>query len=142
MRRYRTPAEIAEVLALKAQGLSDREVSSATGVSIHTIRTWRKAGIPRRARPLCLGELRCPDCGDDPHDPARLPAAQYAYLLGLYLGDGCVARNRNSWTLRITLDVAYPRIIEESLHAVSSIRGRQARLWNHRGMNCITVASS
>jgi hypothetical protein len=28
----------------------------------------------------------------------------YAYLLGIYLGDGRLARNRTSWTLRIALD--------------------------------------
>ncbi|MCC6801429.1 MAG: hypothetical protein IT319_00990 [Anaerolineae bacterium] len=36
----------------------------------------------------------------------------YAYLLGLYLGDGNIVKTRNVYRLRITLDAKYPQIIE------------------------------
>jgi hypothetical protein len=46
------------------------------------------------------------------HDFAGLPAEEYCYLLGLYLGDGCVSKSARSWVLRITCDTQYPGIID------------------------------
>lgn len=43
---------------------------------------------------------------------SSLPAASYAYLLGLYLGDGwIVAMRRGTFSLRISLDQRYPGLI-------------------------------
>jgi hypothetical protein len=41
----------------------------------------------------------------------------YAYLLGLYLGDGHVAVMARTTNLRITLDAAYPEIIADAVAA-------------------------
>lgn len=50
-----------------------------------------------------------------------LPPA-YVYLLGLYLGDGCISTHRRSvYRLRITLDAAYPGIIEEAALAMGQV---------------------
>lgn len=62
----------------------------------------------------------------------RQPAGEdYAYLLGLYLGDGCIsAHARGVFKLRIKLDVRYPGIIsscEAAMHAVMP-HNRTARL--------------
>jgi hypothetical protein len=56
----------------------------------------------------------------------------YAYLLGLYLGDGYVASMPRTFRLRITLDDAYPGIVAEAVAAMRAVRGpfsvsRQAR---------------
>lgn len=48
-------------------------------------------------------------------------AKAYAYLLGMYLGDGHVTENRRSFQLRITLDAAYPGIIDECRDAVAAV---------------------
>ena len=37
----------------------------------------------------------------------------YSWLLGFYLGDGCVASTGRSYQLRVVLDGAYPCVIEE-----------------------------
>ena len=43
----------------------------------------------------------------------------YAYLLGLFLGDGClIRRSRASPQLVLTLDPRYPRIIDEAVAAI------------------------
>jgi hypothetical protein len=42
----------------------------------------------------------------------------YAYLLGMYLGDGHLASTRRSFQLRITLDGAYPGIVAECAAAM------------------------
>jgi hypothetical protein len=44
----------------------------------------------------------------------------YAYLLGLYLGDGCVVRHARTTRLVITLDGAYPGIVAEAAAAIRS----------------------
>ena len=42
----------------------------------------------------------------------------YAYLLGMYLGDGHLANTRRSFQLRVTLDGAYPDIIDDCAGAM------------------------
>jgi hypothetical protein len=49
----------------------------------------------------------------------------YSYLLGLYLGDGCVVRHARAERLVITLDGIYPEIIEEASAAMQLAVPRQ-----------------
>src|SRR5690349_7476835 len=37
----------------------------------------------------------------------------YAYLLGIYLGDGCISFTHKTPRLRVSLDTAYPNLINE-----------------------------
>ena len=60
----------------------------------------------------------CPVHGGGVHD-----AATYAYLLGLYLGDGHIVRTPRTYNLRIVLDLKYPLIIQECAAAIRSVRG-------------------
>jgi len=83
------------VRELLSQGLMDREVAAISGVSQTTVGRWRRSWPPIAIR----------------WRPAH--ESSYAYLLGLYLGDGCVSELRGGATLRITLDLRYPGIIEE-----------------------------
>lgn len=45
----------------------------------------------------------------------------YAYLLGLYLGDGCILRHPRVHRLNIVLDAVYPVIVAEAVAAVSLV---------------------
>jgi hypothetical protein len=66
----------------------------------------------------------CPDCGHARHAFDELPA-EYCYLLGLYLGDGCISAGpRGVYRLRIHLDLAYPSIVDECETAVRAIAPR------------------
>lgn len=47
--------------------------------------------------------------------------ADYAYVLGMYLGDGHIAKARQSYVLRIYLDNAHPRLIERCIAAVGRV---------------------
>jgi hypothetical protein len=52
----------------------------------------------------------------------RLPKLEYAYLLGFYLGDGTISRDRKGvYRLRITTDARYPGIIEECAAAMTAV---------------------
>lgn len=74
-----------------------------------------------------LAEFECraqpPDvtaCGN----PLEL-GARYAYLLGIYLGDGTLtAARRNVWKLRVFQDERYHGILTEIDEAIGSITGR------------------
>jgi hypothetical protein len=49
----------------------------------------------------------------------------YAYLLGLYLGDGHIsAHHRGVYQLRISMDSTYPRIIGETVRAIRAVLPR------------------
>lgn len=123
MPRSRSFDDVRRVIQLKEDGHTDRGISRLTGVPITTIRAWRNHGLPRHAeRALEAGGL-CAACGAEAHDFGNLPAATYAYLLGVYLGDGYIARSRASWSLRIVLDAAYPGIVENCCDAIEEIRG-------------------
>jgi hypothetical protein len=120
-------------LNLADQGLLASEIAHRLGVSRWTVRDWIVGNIPHSARlgtcPRCLGQ----------HDLAALPA-EYVYLLGLYLGDGCLSRHaRDVYKLRIILDAKYPGIIEDAVSAVQSVSGRASVL--KRPHSCVEVYS-
>src|SRR3954453_13006391 len=71
-------------LALVAQGRSLNSVSKQTGISRYAIRSWQT-----RIEPVSRG-AECSRCERVPRPPEAVTA--YAYLLGLYLGDGCISR--------------------------------------------------
>jgi hypothetical protein len=43
----------------------------------------------------------------------------HAYLLGLYLGDGCLTNPGRTWQLRVACDAKYPRLIEEGAAVIA-----------------------
>lgn len=45
----------------------------------------------------------------------------YAYVLGLYLGDGCIVKMRKVYWLRISLDAKYPDIIDACRRAIQTL---------------------
>ena len=67
-----------------AAGMNDCAIARELGIPRPTIQDWRCRPQVRPRSPA--GSTAC---GVD-HDFAALPAAPYAYLLGLYLGDGCI----------------------------------------------------
>ena len=59
------------------------------------------------------------DCPVLPISPDR--EAAYAYLLGMYLGDGCITRYPRTHLLVISLDAAYPDIARRCAAAVRKV---------------------
>jgi hypothetical protein len=47
--------------------------------------------------------------------------SDYVYLLGLYLGDGCLARYPRTYRLEIFLDPKYPDLIDECARAMRTV---------------------
>lgn len=84
-------------LRLSAIGVLDQETAKVCGVSIGAIRHWRsgrRRASSGRASPKAN---TCPHCHGRPLDKSA-----YAYLLGLYLGDGHIVRRpRDVYVLAI-----------------------------------------
>ncbi|MER6290741.1 helix-turn-helix domain-containing protein [Streptomyces sviceus] len=98
-------------LALVAQGRSLNSVSRQTGISRAAIRSWQERVEP-------LARMAPPDPGPPADDQA------YAYLLGLYLGDGCISAHPRSvgHYLRIACADARPGLIQECREAITQVR--------------------
>jgi hypothetical protein len=122
--------EFRAALELIASGLNDCQVSRAMGIPRPTIRDWRmgkRSHSPRRSG--------CPIC-----EQQAMDSAMYAYLLGLYLGDGCISdAPRGVFKLRIVLDMRYPGIIQESRVAIARIRGKDRLPGFVRNPGCVEV---
>jgi hypothetical protein len=116
----RSIEEVRRVQALVGQGLNDCEISRQTGIPRGTIRDWRHGKIPRAVR-AAAAERSCNECGHPAHEFSSLPHPGYLYLLGLYLGDGFIAKYPRTHRLTIYLDRAYPRIIAECSEAMSRV---------------------
>jgi len=115
-------------LALLAQGRSLNSVSKETGISRAAIRAWqfRLEPLPRMA-------------ASEPGPPADESA--YAYLLGLYLGDGCIsAHPRNGYHLRIACADAWPGLIRQCREAISNVRPGLG-VYELQRQGCVMVTS-
>lgn len=130
----RSSEEYDEVQRLIAAGLNDCAIARGTGVPRKTVWQWRRRpGIRPRLR---AGSA---DCGVV-HDYAALDPAKYCYLLGLYLGDGCISRGPRTFRLRITCDAKYPAIISRCREAIDSLFPAQRASIVHRSDNCSDVS--
>ncbi len=132
----RSRTEFAEVRSMLGKGKSDWEISVVTGIPRRTISGWRRGESRIHRRSDCSG------CGISDHDYSALNTRQYAYLLGLYLGDGCISvAARDVYRMRIVLDTAYPGIIDECCAALESVfPGKTAHRMKRRHSNCVEVS--
>ena len=131
-------ATVAEVLALRQEGLGARRIAKRLALPVSTVQDWLGGKLPAYARPDDPG--RCASCGHLRHDFAGLPR-DYVYLLGLYLGDGCISPHaRGVYRLRITLDTRYPGIIDSAARALATIRVSEPHIIPCPG-NCVMVAA-
>ena len=128
----RSRAEREAVLEFIDRGLTDTEIARIVPVPRRTIWDWRRAGwdYERAAK-------ACAVCGGR---PSEIPAGPYAYILGLYLGDGSIATMPRTYRLMFACDARYPGIIERCARALSELMpGNTAGLWRRPDCRCIDV---
>jgi hypothetical protein len=100
-------ATVEAALALGANGLSDYAVAEILSIPRATIQNWRTSGAPTKR-------------GAGLEEPLERPLEHraYAYLFGIYLGDGCVSGHRRTFGLQVTLDADYPHLMVEVKSAI------------------------
>lgn len=129
----RSSDEFETVRGLAAGGMNDCAIARETGIPRRTVRDLRCRPMIR-ARFSAAGSM----CGID-HDFLALPPAAYGYLLGIYLGDGCISRDGRPWRLRITLDSRYPRVVDRTRQMMSVLMPGQRAGTYRRSDNCTEV---
>jgi hypothetical protein len=130
----RTEAEVRRVQALARLGHNKCEIARRTGIPRSTIRTWLSGAIPGRNERGATARSEAPDVN-------ALPPRAYAYLCGLYLGDGCIATYpRTVFKLRIALDSRYPRIIASCVAAIRTVMpNNRTQVRKHPEHNVVEV---
>jgi hypothetical protein len=119
----RSRAEVEEVLALATRGMSPSVIADVTGIARSTVRDWLAGRAPVRT-------------GSPP-----IPRESYAYLLGLYLGDGFIAHGPRATCLRIFFDARYPGIIGECVRAIRAVLPQNRVIVGRRvPTRCVIVA--
>jgi Homeodomain-like domain len=135
-------ATVERALRLKAQEIPDREIARELGVPIDTVRNWFRGRLSKRVVLRLSGQELCAGCETPVHDFAALSSSAYSHLLGLYLGDGCIARVAGRPQLRITMDIAYPRVIAEAAAVTRSVfPQRKVGVHPVKGERCVNVSS-
>lgn len=136
-----TPEEIALVEKLWEEGLNQSQIARTTGIPRGTVRDWLAGIVPnfdgrrlgyhgsvRYVCPVCIGRVE------------SLPRPAYVYLLGLYLGDGCLSLGgKGVYRLRIACCDAYPQLMawcEEAMNAVLPVKVGRVR-----GIGCTELSS-
>jgi hypothetical protein len=121
----RSEAEVRTAFRLAELGLSRAEIARRIGISRATVRDWLDHGEAAvLARPMRTGSAR----RRPPHErcvgrcehSADLGAA-YAYLMGQFLGDGCITTTETNHRFRLFCCDDYPGIMQECRSAIEAV---------------------
>jgi hypothetical protein len=127
------PETVAEARRLYDSGLRIQDVARAMRLPQRTVHHWcrgtRRSGRTRRDL------TTCPRCTASPLDRER-----YAYLLGMYLGDGHITQSLRSHRLWIFCADAWPGVIAEVVHAMGTVL-TSSSVSTVRRTGCVAVAS-
>jgi Homeodomain-like domain len=109
-------------LQLWRAGHSAKRVARLSGISRSTVQYWIKhfAGVAQTAEATDLKSVQWGFESLHQHQHAA-----YVYLLGLYLGDGCISRMPRTYVLRIFLNDGQPHVIAEAARAISYLVPRR-----------------
>jgi hypothetical protein len=141
----RTDDEYRQILILWEQGNDQSHIARLTEIPRGTVKDcikrfrslkqFNEDRLTKPKEPSSLNELRegayTKDVGE-----------AYAYLLGIYLGDGYINKEPRTYKLRISLDTKYPTIIKTCVKTIETLLP-----FNKVGIvktqyNCVEVACS
>lgn len=122
--------DLETVRDLLAQDLPVAEVARRAGIPRSTVRMWVAGGLDS-----------CLDGRYGLHKPDELcpyvrnvTESSYAYLLGLYLGDGCISSGRGGgYKLRIFQDNRYPNLVHQCQIAMQWVIPNKSGLAQRQG---------
>lgn len=94
---------------MKQEGLTAKQASEELGVKYATLRHWWYRKVPTKPRPIPPPTVMSAE--------EILQPEAYAYILGLYLGDGHIVQSKHRdhlFVLRIFQDANYVRLCHEA----------------------------
>jgi hypothetical protein len=103
-----------QALAALTEGQTLAAVTVSTGIARSTLRDRLAQPEPPPRH------VDCPRCGNE----AEPPTHDYVYLLGMYLGDGCISEAPRTTALRISCDDHWPGIMTECEAAIRAVSSR------------------
>jgi hypothetical protein len=120
-------------LHLMTEGFTIAEAHRQTGIPKTTLWNWKRNPVPDRRR-----KEDCPLCHD-----RRLDRRAYAYLLGLYLGDGHIAATtKGCHRLDIFCSECWPGLIDAAAEAMQAVMpGHSIARRQKRGCKAVTTQS-
>ncbi len=128
-------AEFDLVCQLRRRGLSYGRIVAQTGIPKGTVANWAK-GRRKNSR-----SVRNCVFTDGVHSCAReVDGSTYAYMLGVYLGDGYIVRIGRAYSLQLFCGTRYPGIIESWRTGLASLRPNRVRVVPRPG-NCVAVSA-
>jgi CENP-B-like protein len=115
----RSDSEVREAFRLAELGHSRAEIGRRLGIARTTVRDWLDHGEDAvLGRPMRRDRI----CTDGRELGRDIDGGSYAYLLGQYLGDGCISTTRGKHRLRIACCDAYPDVMAECVAAIRAVR--------------------
>jgi hypothetical protein len=122
---------------MMASGVAFRDVCRALGLPRGTVAHWFYGERARRRAEQPPKTSRCPRCRPVPGIPDD--AGDYAYLLGLHLGDGHLVTSAKVPVLRIYCADAWPRLIDMCEEAMLIVLANSVQRVQKKG--CVGVQS-
>jgi hypothetical protein len=130
-------ATVDMALHLSSLGILDRENANICGVSIAAIRHWRSGRRRSAHGPGAERRRQCPRC-----HARSMDEQAYAYLLGLYLGDGSITRGRRDvFALWIACCDDWPGLLAACRRAMSDVMPKSSVFCVHY-QGCTMVKST
>lgn len=138
-----------DVLNFRRSGMKISEIVNETGLSRSCINNWINRGAPVRAMKNMIEPLKSPIelitemTSDLAEHEARMV---YSFVLGMYLGDGCIHAISRSMQFTLSLDKKYNELNEYVIAVCDLLFNRKASIYDRsvdRGQktisNCINV---
>lgn len=125
-------------IQLVSAGMSNASAARTLGVPSATVGTWVHRDRARRGELPGRRAAGCPV-----HDDGPLASESYAYLLGLYLGDGCISRLGRTYSLRVACCATWPGLIDECAAGMRAVRpGNSVSFTDSPGCVMVTAYSN
>jgi hypothetical protein len=120
----RTDDEYRQILIYWEQGNDQSHIARLTGIPRGTVKDCiKRFGSLKQFNEDRLTKPKEPPTLVDLHEGtyAREIGEAYAYLSGIYLGDGYINKEPRTYKLRISLDTKYPNIIDMCIKAIETL---------------------
>lgn len=133
------PKTIRKAIELYKEGRNQSQVARELNIPRSTVKDWLRnpgpvvqlVGDNRFKIDLVPGRIQ----------PGLPIAKHYAYVLGIYLGDGHISRLPRTWRLRVFQDSGYPNTIDRQVRSIKELfPANKVTISNWHTENCKSIS--